>query len=145
MPGRIARAAVSRGFTLVEILVVLVIVGLTTGLVVPRLVDLPQRLQVANERKRLLARIEGLGYRAYTEGRGLTLREPARQPGAAAAETPLEIPEGWKLGVEAPIQYLANGACGGGVVAITSPRGDEERFRLLPPVCKPEPIEALRS
>ncbi len=100
---------------------------------------------MANERKRLLARIEGLGYRAYTEGRGLTLREPARQPGAAAAETPLEIPEGWKLGVEAPIQYLANGACGGGVVAITSPRGDEERFRLLPPVCKPEPIEALRS
>lgn len=139
------QAPVSKGFTLLEILVVLVIVGLTTSLVVPRLVDLPQRLQAANERKQLLGQIGGLGYRAYREGGGLTLRGQTQDTDPRAIESPLEIPAGWKVSVEAHVQYLPSGTCGGGVVTITSPRGDDERFRLVPPVCRPEPIEPVRS
>ena len=145
VPRRIAQAPVSKGFTLLEILVVLVIAGLTTGLVVPRLADLPQRLQTANERKQLLGQIEGLGYRAYMAGSSLTLRANPEAGDGPAAEAILDIPAGWKVSVDAPVRYSPNGICGGGDVALTSPRGDEERYRLAPPVCRPEPVEAVRS
>ena len=135
MPGPIARPPLDGGFTLVEILVVLVIVGLISGLALPRLIDLPQRIETNSQRKHLLGQIQNLGYRAYTAGNSYILQG---QMGHVAGEDQaiLDIPEGWKVRVERPLHYAFNGTCGGGDVAILSPQGIEERYRLTPPACK---------
>lgn len=140
MADRNAYPSRSGGFTLVEILVVLVIIGFMTGLVLPRLIDLPQRIEANNQRKHLLGQIAGLGYRAYTTGDSFILHGQM----AAGSETAplLDIPEGWKISVERPLRYAINGTCGGGEVVFRSPQGIEERYLLSPPACKPVEIGA---
>jgi general secretion pathway protein G len=137
MPKRVAHLPLAGGFTLVEILVVLVVVGLISGLALPRLIDLPQRIEANNQRKDLLGQIQNLGYRAYTTGASYTLQGQMVRAAVGDSQAILDIPEGWKVSVEQPLRYAFNGTCGGGEIAILSPQGIEERYRLMPPACKP--------
>lgn len=145
MPRGIAPPPLDRGFTLVEILVVLVIVGLISGLALPRLIDLPQRIEIHNQRKHLLGQIQNLGYRAYTTGASYTLQGQMQHGVAGEGQSILDIPEGWKISVEQPLHYAFNGTCGGGEITILSPRGIEERYRLTAPACKPEAVNPADS
>lgn len=142
---RVAHPPLDSGFTLVEILVVLVIVGLISGLALPRLIDLPQRIETNNQRKDLLGQIQNLGYRAYTTGDSYTLQGQLRHGVAAEGRAILDIPAGWQVRVEQPLHYAFNGTCGGGEVAILSPQGIEERYRLTPPACNPVAINSADS
>lgn len=121
------------GFTLVEMLLVLLIAGLLAGLAVPRLSLMLQRFEIASQRKQILSDIEGLGYRAYVAGRPLVLS------GEPAPDQPLALPAGWTLKIPAPIRYAENGVCFGGKLTLISPDGLEEAFRLESPRCRPLP------
>ena len=124
------------GFTLLEVLVVLVLVGLLTALAVPNLQRLSQSVEAATRRDAVLADIGALGYRAYVIGQSFEL-------GAATAATVLRdgnpvlfLPAGWRITSEGAVRYSFSGYCAGGSLNLQGPDGNNERLLLQPPLCR---------
>ena len=130
------RAALrSDGFTLLELLIVLLILALLTGLVMPRLSNLYDSFRFAHERDDVLAQLGGLGYAAYREGRAFDLAEYPVMT-TQVAPVPLEFPDGWSLRADPPVRYRANGTCGGGEVTLFH-TDQQFQVQLMPPFCLP--------
>lgn len=132
-----ARLTFSHGFTLLEMLVVLLIAGLLAGIALPGLHRAAASLEYANQRKDLLEQIRGLGYRAFASGEPIVIDNPQNKP--LAASFPLGIPEGWKIEVPKPIYYGFNGVCSGGEIQVIAPDQTRTKLQLAPPLCQPSP------
>ncbi|MFZ1643037.1 MAG: prepilin-type N-terminal cleavage/methylation domain-containing protein [Candidatus Contendobacter sp.] len=126
------RAEPVRGYTLLELLIVLALLGLLTALAIPRFAALYQGMSAAYQRDEALRQIAGLGYRAFAQGREWVLTELPATDAALPS-----WPEGWSLRAEPPVHYYRNGACSGGRIELTHP-GGVERFALAPPLCQPQ-------
>jgi general secretion pathway protein G len=119
------------GFTLLEIMVVLVLLGLITSLVAPRLGTLYQSLVLREQRDDLILQVQGLPYRAFRMGREFRLGS-SDEPGAQ----PLDVPEGWKLESDEPVVVKASGVCIGGTLQFTHEDGERWAYRAEPPFCR---------
>ncbi len=120
-----------RGFTLLELLLVLLILGLMTALSLPRLLTLSERLQVAHQKDDVLSQINRLGFQAYRAGRSFTLT----QYPSPALNSFLNLPADWSLTTQAPIQYRANGICEGGTIFLHYQQYNFP-FQLQAPFCQ---------
>jgi len=128
----------TRGYTLLELLVVLLLLGLVAGLAAPKIMSLYDSVQRALDQDQVLQGLGGLGYQVYQRAKPAILRAyppPSEQP--ADEQPPLVLPVGWTLAVEAPIHFFANGACSGGVAHLSSP-GKAFTVLLSPPTCAPQ-------
>lgn len=104
------------GFTLLELLVVMSMVGLMTGIVAPRLW---QWVEGARERKALDAlhsALNTLPVRTFFKGQAMQV--------TSTRESTLPLLPGWRLEVAPPLFYEANGMTGGGRIKVWS----EERL-----------------
>ncbi len=119
-----------RGFTLLELLIVLALVAMMAALVAPRLQGTYEAVARSGERAEVRRQLESLPLRARDAGRGFEL--PAEDPAVFARE--LQLPEGWRLQALAPLRVEANGICHGGRVAVQGP-GITETWTLSMPDC----------
>jgi prepilin-type N-terminal cleavage/methylation domain-containing protein len=129
------------GFTLLEMLVVLAMIGIAMAAVGPRLGGLYDSVTFAMSRETLERDIANLPYQAYKLSRDLALGSISadgrvRPPEAGAPTVPasLALPPSWSLEVDRPIVYRATGFCSGGVVTVRAGIS-VERYVLRPPVC----------
>lgn len=124
------------GFTLLELLVVMAVVGLLAAMVAPNLERLFGSVDRSLRRDRLAAEVAGLGYRAYAIGQSFELNNTDQGRLLKDGNPLLAVPRGWRVEVPHPIQFGFNGWCSGGDVDLVSPDGVVERMRLRAPDCR---------
>jgi len=151
------------GFTLLEVLVVLALVGLLTAVSLPQFGVVRDRLTFTLNRDSFERELGGLSYQAFKEGRALILagkypRSPNERPAESspfsdnvssfldnaqlrtlqpilALDAALNLPEDWRVTVEDPIIYQASGFCGGGKVSLLIGRA-QYVYDLKAPTCQ---------
>ena len=107
--------SMARGFTLLELVVVMALTALTVGLVVPaaqRGLDAARERGVRSDIQALLA---SLPVRAYQAG------TPLRLDAQALRQQLPQLPEGWSLLMNRPLSYSAAGVASGGAVRLGVP------------------------
>lgn len=123
-----------RGFTLLEILVVLLLMAFLAGLALPRAINIYESMRFASERDSVLVALSGLGRRALIAGDTVNIQEPRD-----LSLIGVELPEGWQVEVVEPLTLGANGSCGSGMLSFSG-RGRTATMRVTAPFCKPELI-----
>ena len=156
-----------RGFTLLELLVVLALVGLVTAIAVPNLERLYAAVTREADRDYILDQFSGLGRRALHLGRsyvvfstggegelasaappgegasggaGGAARDLAASfPSAGYEPYPIDVPEGWEIRLDPPLVIRANGVCLGAGLTLYYRGAAEPRIELEAPWCRVEP------
>ena len=140
---RTERRSRRRGFTLLELLIVLALLGLATAVALPNLERLYAAATRTSERDRVLDQVAALGREAMLHGRAYVVFGNARAPGAdeaaryAGYETyVVDVPEGWRLEFDRPLLVRANGVCLGAALTLSHPEEAAVRVELAPPYCR---------
>jgi general secretion pathway protein G len=120
------RAGAVAGFTLVELLVVMVLLGLVTGLVVPAGIRAIENEQRRGAMADLNAVLAALPLRAFHDGRAISI------DGAALRAQLPDAPETLVIETSAPLAYAANGMAAGGQVRAGFADGAWETFTIEP-------------
>jgi general secretion pathway protein G len=100
------------GFTLLELLVVMSMVGLMTGIIAPRLWQWVEGARERSGLEALLSALNSLPVQTFFNGKGQQLR--------LGAETALPLPAGWRLEMTTPLSYEVNGMANGGRIQVWS-------------------------
>ncbi len=116
------------GFTLIEVLVVLILLGLASALVLPKFPAIYERFKSRAEQDAFFQSLGGLPLKAYTQQQAIALTQ-------ASSSQLLELPSGWELRIEKPIIYKANGVCLGGNLSYIA-KGIRTQVKLAPPYCE---------
>ena len=118
------------GFTLLELIVVMVMIGLVTALAFPNLLKMQASWNRQTELESVLFQISRLGSLARNDRRILKINSEGQNRDIVA------LPENWHLQSEEDIRWLENGACQGGVIHLRN--GDLSwRYKLNAPDCQP--------
>lgn len=120
----------SDGFTLLEILVVLALIGLVMGIALPNLARMSDSYVDRQNWRQLEGELERLPAQAYGESRAILLDT------RTAATVLRTLPEGWAASLERPIRVDATGWCSGGSIVVRPSRGEQRRYRLDAPSCR---------
>ena len=130
------------GFTLIEVLIVMVVLSLLTAMVVPNLSKVVGSLEQDAQLDRIRLILSYIPDLARSKKNDLVLSSDFELSAIQTGEiySLPELPDGYHLSLEQNISYLANGFCSGGVVIIQS---NEETYRweLLAPHCSPTRLD----
>ena len=153
--------APARGFTLLELVVVLALMALVTTLAMPGLERLSAGIAKRTERDRILDQFAGLGRQAMLHGRSYVVfgtgeardaepPEPAQERGDGAApglssappshagleRYAIDLPQGWEIRLDPPLVVRANGVCLGAGLTLHHRGAVDRRVELAPPYCR---------
>ena len=146
LPASASPAVPARGFTLLELIVVLLLMGLVTALAMPNLERLSAGVARKTERDRILDQFTGLGRRAMLQGRSyVVFGSDGAQDGddPAGASFPagherhvIDLPQGWEVLLDPPLVFRANGVCLGAELTLRHRGVEDVRIDLEPPYCR---------
>lgn len=121
------------GFTLLEMIVVLAILGLATALIAPSMlrgIDTWRRKAAMDV---LLDQVRALPGNARAAGKPIVIDTDA----LASADSPLRIDGDWTLSNDKPWRVSANGVCESGELKVSNRYG-EKTIRVAAPFCDPD-------
>lgn len=121
----------SNGFTLLEALVVLAIIGLATALVAPASLRTIASWERATQAETLLGAMANLPDVSRKDGRIFRI-----DAGSHRALPDLPMPDGWTVELDVPLIVQANGACGGTRGRLVDASGVTLPFTLETPFCR---------
>ena len=127
---RNARWLATSGFSLLEMLVVLVLVATMTALVAPRLHGTVQAIEVSGERAEVTRQLERLPLLARQQGRPIEVKA-----GGDVAAVSADFPDGWKVQPVTALNIARNGVCTAASLRVEG-RGMVEEWSLGSPDCK---------
>jgi len=116
------RYNLQRGFTLVELLIVLTVLGAVSAFAAPNLWN---SLQRANERREVLgygSELQALRRELYFSGGSILVEANALAKGVAGIELP-SVPQGWTVTQNSELSFFATGVTGGGSIRFQAPSG----------------------
>ena len=108
------------GFTLLEMLFVMFIVGLLTSLMAPRLGANLDHYEALSQRKELEDQFRQLPRRARYVARDVQLPRDLAVTDLGDGSPALTLPAGWHFEASPPVSISSNGACSASKVALTS-------------------------
>lgn len=120
----------ARGFTLLELLIVLALVSMVAAMVAPRLQHTYDAVARSGDRAEALRQIERLPLIARDLGK--VVQVPADDPAALAGL--LRLPAGWQAIAVEPLRIEATGLCHGGKLRVEG-GGAVETWTLASPDC----------
>jgi general secretion pathway protein G len=123
-PRRLDAEVPAHGFTLVELLVVLALVALATGLIAPSVVRGIDAARERGARADIRALLEGMPVRAYQSGAAIEFDS------AALRRVAPELPESWRIEVDGPLRYGPNGVAAGGAVRLLIPGREAVAWKI---------------
>lgn len=119
-----------RGFTLLELLIVLALIGLVAAVVVPGLARTYDAIVGSGERADVARTLEAVPLRVRASGEALRL-----EPGDTAAFAALlDLPAGWRVVLEQPLRVERSGLCHSARVRVTG-RDVTETWMITSPSC----------
>jgi general secretion pathway protein G len=123
-----------KGYTLIELLIVLVIMGMLMGLTTPRLVQMYDSVVFSLERDEIVFQLGGLPFSVYQRGERFSILSIGNESGPPL----LVLPSGWHLNHSqtTDVVYSPLGYCSGGEAVFK--KGERELIiQLDPPMCLP--------
>ena len=128
--GDVPAGASCRGFSLLELLVVLALISFMTALVAPRLQNTVEAIARSGERAAAVRQLERLPLLARRDGAALSIAK-----GQELAMPGLKFPDGWSARAIDDVHVAANGYCSPAMMEVTTPT-DSERWILGMPDCR---------
>lgn len=125
-----ARGALNRGFSLLELLVVLALISFMTALVAPRLKNTVDAISRSGDREAAARQLERLPLLARRDGAPIGIVK-----GQELIVTGLEFPRGWRARAIEELHVAANGYCSPALLEMNTPAG-RERWVLGTPDCR---------
>ena len=164
MRGLGSYSAIARGFTLLELLIVLAIIGLMAGLVGPQLSLMATRVEFAMNRESFERALASLPYEAFRRRQDLVLRDQNTSSRSNSDDedansfviraengkiisflgpvlyhaVDIPLPSGWRIELKAPIVFRVTGFCSGGDVTVRIAEYVYV-YELMAPDCRPRP------
>lgn len=126
------RLAPAHGFSLLELLIVLVLLGLMAALAGPSLHRTYERLVASSERDEVLRQLSQLPLRVRARGKAVVLPDRSDALGAW-----LDLPTGWRVHTISPLRIELSGYCHGGRLRLSGP-GQVLEVGLRAPYCETE-------
>jgi prepilin-type N-terminal cleavage/methylation domain-containing protein len=123
------------GFTLLELLVVMLLTGMIAGLAAPRFYEAFQRRQRESDFRLTEQRVVLLRHRLLAQATEFELDAESVAKTLPDGYVALELPEGFRLDVPKPIRFSANGACSGGSLSIVSADRERRELNFTAPFC----------
>jgi prepilin-type N-terminal cleavage/methylation domain-containing protein len=123
-----------RGFTLLEMLVVLALIGVMAGIALPNFSRFLDSFSVRNQWAGVERELADIPYQVFVSGSSFQLDS------SSAGKRLTSLPEGWGVEVATPILYRFSGWCEGGRLAVISASGERRNYQLAAPTCSPTVI-----
>ncbi|MBV1905331.1 MAG: prepilin-type N-terminal cleavage/methylation domain-containing protein [Pseudomonadales bacterium] len=140
----IYRKPVRFGFSLLELMVVLVLLGGITSLALPNLTQLYESISLKLERDAIIDQLQSLGAKALSTQEALIIplssftsadRGQYRAASGNYRLHAIDLPDGWLLEFDRDLIVRANGVCLGADVVMFYQGKEYMRMQLTAPYC----------
>ena len=119
-----------RGYSLIELSVVLVLVAMLTMMVLPNLAGIYSNMGSRNELQKILVESSALSHKAFVQGGRIEILNEKD------AKKLIPSLASWRVQVELPVKINHKGFCGGGQLRLAKDQY-ARTIGFTPPYCQP--------